>query len=80
MGEVILTADRLTQAEAKRVSKDLIGELAPEFTLTDDTGNEFQSSSLDGSWRILFFYAKDGSPTCKRGCLTFKEQHDLFVL
>ena len=29
MGEVILTADRLTQAEAKRVSKDLIGELAP---------------------------------------------------
>ena len=79
MGEVILTADRLTQAEAKRVSKDLIGELAPEFTLTDDAGNDFQSSSLDGSWRILFFYAKDGSPTCKRGCLTFKEQHDLFV-
>ena len=35
MGEVILTADRLTQAEAKRVSKDLIGEVAPEFTLTD---------------------------------------------
>jgi peroxiredoxin Q/BCP len=26
----------------------------------------------------VFFYAKDGSPTCKRGCLTFKEQYDLF--
>ena len=39
MAEVILTADRLTYAEAKRVSKDLIGELAPDFTLTDDAGN-----------------------------------------
>ena len=35
MGEVILTADRLTHAEAKRVSKDLIGEIAPEFMLND---------------------------------------------
>ena len=26
----------------------------------------------------MFFYAKDGSPTCKRGCLNFKEQYDLF--
>ena len=79
MGEVILTADRLTQAEAKKVSKDLIGELAPNFSLLDDAGNVFESATLDGSWRIIFFYAKDGSPTCKRGCLTFKEQHDLFV-
>ena len=79
MAEVILTADRVTQHEAKKVSKDLIGEIAPEFLLMDDEGNEFDSRSLNGEWRILFFYAKDGSPTCKRGCLTFKEQHDLFV-
>ena len=24
------------------------------------------------------FYAKDGSPACKRGCLSFKDQYDLF--
>ena len=71
MGEVILTAERLTHAEAKKVSKDLIGEIAPDFALTDDAGNVFDSKTLDGSWRILFFYAKDGSPTCKRGCFTF---------
>ena len=46
MAEVVLTADRLTYAEAKRVSKDLIGELAPDFTLTDDAGDSFDSSSL----------------------------------
>jgi peroxiredoxin Q/BCP len=33
---------------------------------------------LDGQWKIVFFYAKSGSPTCKRGCLNFKEQYDLF--
>ena len=79
MAEVILTADRVTLNEAKKVSKDLIGEIAPEFLLMDDEGNEFDSRTLNGVWRILFFYAKDGSPTCKRGCLTFKEQHDLFA-
>ncbi|GIS92696.1 MAG: hypothetical protein CM1200mP21_09910 [Candidatus Poseidoniales archaeon] len=26
----------------------------------------------------MFFYAKDGSPACKRGCLSFKDQYDLF--
>ena len=58
MAEVILTAERLTYTEAKRVSKDLIGEFAPNFVLNDDAGNVFDSESLNGSWRILFFYAK----------------------
>ena len=55
MAEVILTADRVTLNEAKKMSKDLIGETAPEFILMDDEGNEFDSRSLDGEWRILFF-------------------------
>ena len=79
MAEVILTADRVTLNEAKKVSKDLIGEIAPEFLLMDDEGNQFYSLTLNGYCRFIFFYAKDGSPTCKRGCLTFKEQHDLFA-
>ncbi|DAC11806.1 MAG TPA: hypothetical protein D7H86_07015, partial [Candidatus Poseidoniales archaeon] len=57
----------------------MIGQECPEFSLLNDKGDTFESSSLNGNWRILFFYAKDGSPTCKRGCLNFKEQHDLFV-
>ena len=56
----------------------IIGQEAPNFMLLDDNGQAFSSKNLEGSWRILFFYAKDGSPTCKRGCLTFKEQYDLF--
>jgi len=55
-----------------------VGEKAPDFTLSDSESNEFKFSDLDGEWKVVFFYAKAGSPTCKRGCLSFKEQYDLF--
>ena len=55
-----------------------IGEEAGEFELMTSEGVEFRLSDLDGQWKIVFFYAKSGSPTCKRGCLNFKEQYDLF--
>jgi len=58
---------------------NLVGQLAPSFTLTMEGGEIFDSSSLDGTWRVVFFYSRHNSPTCKRGCLTFKEQHDLFA-
>ena len=51
---------------------------APEFTLKSHDSKEISLSDYEGKWVILFFYARDGSPTCKRGCLSFKEQYDLF--
>jgi peroxiredoxin Q/BCP len=57
----------------------LVGQKAPNFVLEDDQGTSFDSTSLNGTWRIVFFYSRHNSPTCKRGCLTFKEQHDLFA-
>jgi peroxiredoxin Q/BCP len=58
---------------------NLVGQNAPQFTLEDENGVVFDSASLNGTWRIIFFYSRHNSPTCKRGCLTFKEQHDLFA-
>jgi peroxiredoxin Q/BCP len=58
---------------------NLVGQKAPDFMLQDDQGEVFDSTTLHGTWRIIFFYSRHGSPTCKRGCLTFKEQHDLFA-
>ena len=60
------------------MANKLSGEKAPEFTLPSSSGETFSLSDFDGKWKVVFFYAKDGSPTCKRGCLTFKEQYDLF--
>ena len=56
----------------------MIGQKAPDFSLETSEGEQFNFSDLDGSWKVVFFYAKAGSPTCKRGCLTFKQQYDLF--
>lgn len=60
-------------------SANLVGQPAPSFTLEMEGGEVFDSASLDGTWRVVFFYSRHNSPTCKRGCLTFKEQHDLFT-
>ncbi|MBJ24041.1 MAG: peroxiredoxin [Euryarchaeota archaeon] len=53
-------------------------KIAPNFTLLTHDSKDFTLSDHRGKWVILFFYARDGSPTCKRGCLSFKEQYDLF--
>jgi peroxiredoxin Q/BCP len=56
------------------MASKLVGQLAPNFTLPSTTEATVSLADYDGKWKVLFFYAKDGSPTCKRGCLTFKEQ------
>ena len=61
------------------MSTNLIGQTVPQFSLETDDGAVFESTSLSGTWRVVFFYSRNNSPTCKRGCLTFKEQHDLFA-
>ena len=58
--------------------QSLVGTIAPEFSALTSEGDEFNLSDLDGRWKVLFFYAEDGSPTCKRGCLSFKEQYNIF--
>ena len=42
-----------------------IGEAAPEFELETSEGDMFRLSDLDGQWKVVFFFAKSGSPTCK---------------
>tara|TARA_B100001287_G_C22667592_1_gene523622 strand:- start:1435 stop:1899 length:465 start_codon:yes stop_codon:yes gene_type:complete len=55
-----------------------IGEEVPDFELETSEGKVFKLSDIAGQWKVVFFFAKSGSPTCKRGCLSFKEQYELF--
>lgn len=55
-----------------------VGEKVENFELKTSDGGTFNLGDMDGQWKIIFFYSKTGSPTCKRGCLNFKEQYDLF--
>jgi thioredoxin-dependent peroxiredoxin len=42
----------------------LEGELAPDFTLLSDSGDEVTLSSLRGRPVVLYFYPKDDTPGC----------------
>jgi len=43
-----------------------VGDEAPDFTLTDDTGQPRTLSEQRGHWVLLFFYPKDDTPGCTR--------------
>jgi peroxiredoxin Q/BCP len=39
-----------------------IGEKAPDFTVTDDTGRKVKLSDFRGKKIVLYFYPKDDTP------------------
>ena len=59
-------------------TKSLVGKDAPDFSLESSNGEMVNLSDFDNSWKVIFFYSVNGAPTCKRGCLNFKEQYELF--
>ena len=58
------------------MAQSIIGQEAPDFVLQADDGSMYDSTDLHGTWRVIFFYSRNNSPTCKRGCLPFKEQYE----
>ena len=40
------------------------GELAPDFCLLDQDGNEHTLSNYQGRWVLVYFYPKDDTPGC----------------
>jgi thioredoxin-dependent peroxiredoxin len=40
------------------------GGRAPEFTLSDQEGNQVELTSLRGRWVVLYFYPKADTPGC----------------
>lgn len=52
------------------------GTVAPDFTLSDDQGNEVKLSSLRGSNVVLVFYPGDDTPVCTRQLCEFRDRWD----
>jgi len=55
-----------------------IGDLAPDFTATTDTGAEFTLSSLLGRRVVLYFYPKDNTTGCTKEACDFRDRVDSF--
>jgi len=49
------------------------GELAPDFTLFDDTGTDRHLSDRRGSWTVLYFYPKDDTSGCTTEACEFRD-------
>jgi peroxiredoxin Q/BCP len=49
------------------------GDLAPDFTLTDQNGRRVTLSALRGRKVILYFYGEAGTPACTAQACDFEE-------
>jgi thioredoxin-dependent peroxiredoxin len=54
------------------------GELAPDFTLTGDSGEPVTLSSFRGKRVILYFYPKDDTPGCTAQACGIRDSYDDF--
>jgi peroxiredoxin Q/BCP len=57
-----------------------VGETAPDFTLTSQTGEAVTLSQFRGKKNVvLYFYPKDETPGCTREACTFRDSYTHFT-
>lgn len=54
------------------------GKLAPQFTLTDQNGEEVSLADFKGKTIVLYFYPKDDTPGCTKEACGFKDARAAF--
>ncbi|AEB11916.1 thioredoxin-dependent thiol peroxidase [Marinithermus hydrothermalis] len=52
-----------------------VGEVAPEFALTDQEGRLHRLEDYRGRWVVLYFYPKDDTPGCTKEACAFRDAH-----
>lgn len=57
-----------------------VGDQAPDFTLTSQSGEQVSLAQFRGSKAVvLFFYPKDGTPVCTKEACSFRDAYEDFV-
>lgn len=56
-----------------------IDQVAPAFTLPDDTGTERSLSDEAGKWVVIYFYPKDDTPGCTKEACAIRDIYDEFA-
>ena len=62
-------------SEAQPPTAPQVGDLAPDFSLPDDTGATRTLSAQRGSWLVLYFYPKDDTPGCTTESCEFRDAY-----
>ena len=55
-------------------------DLAPDFTLQSDQGDEVTLSSFRGKKVVLYFYPKDDTPGCTTEACSFRDDYSQFTM
>jgi peroxiredoxin Q/BCP len=56
-----------------------IGDSAPEFSTTTESGEQINLSDFKGKKVFLFFYPKDNTPGCKAEACSIRDEYDVFT-
>ena len=57
-----------------------VGDKFPEFVLSDENSEVFDSRSLEGIRYVVYFYPKDGTSGCTKEALDFTSLYPNFML
>ena len=55
-----------------------IGDTAPDFTTTTESGDTIKLSSFKGKKIFLYFYPKDNTPGCQAESCSIRDSYDVF--
>ncbi|MBI3545914.1 MAG: peroxiredoxin [Gammaproteobacteria bacterium] len=50
-----------------------LGQMAPDFSLPDQTGKKHSLADYRGRWIVLYFYPKDDTPGCTKEACDFRD-------
>lgn len=54
------------------------GDIAPDFTTKDQSGNDVKLSDFKGKRVVLYFYPKDDTPGCTKEACSLRDSFDVF--
>ena len=54
------------------------GDIAPDFVLTDGSGEKHRLSDYRGKPVVVYFYPKDDTPGCTKEACAFRDDYPLF--
>ncbi|MCW5876862.1 MAG: thioredoxin-dependent thiol peroxidase [Anaerolineales bacterium] len=55
------------------------GQMAPDFSLNDETGKAHKLSDYRGQTVVLYFYPKDDTPGCTQQACDFRDSHQRYL-
>lgn len=56
----------------------IVGNNAPDFKLSDASGNQHSLRDARGNWVLIYFYPKDNTPGCTKEACALRDQFPKF--